>query len=79
MRLSQLGGKEIIDLKNGERLGVLGETDLEIDDRTGHIKALLIPVPRVFGFKKDKEEVKIYWKHIKKIGTDMIIIDDTNR
>jgi YlmC/YmxH family sporulation protein len=79
MRLSQLGGKEIIDLKNGERLGILGETDLEIDDRTGHIKSLLIPVPKMFGFKKDQEEVRIYWKHIKKIGTDMIIIDDTNR
>jgi YlmC/YmxH family sporulation protein len=78
MRLSQLGGKEIIDLKNGERLGILGETDLEIDDRTGHIKTLLIPSPRMFGVKKDREEIRIYWKHIKKIGTDMIIIDDNN-
>ncbi len=43
MRLSELSGKEIVDLKKAERLGVLGQTDLEIDETTGHIKAFIIP------------------------------------
>ncbi len=75
LRLSELSGKEIVDVKKAERLGVLGQTDLEIDVNTGQIKALLIPSLKWFGLKRQGEEVKVPWTHIKKIGQDMIIID----
>lgn len=75
MRLSELGGKEIVDVKRAERLGVLGHTDLEINETTGEIKSLIIPSLKWFGLKKEGAEIKVPWKHIKKIGTDMIIID----
>lgn len=75
MRLSELSGKEIVDVKKAERLGVLGQTDLEIDESTGQIKALLIPSLKWFGFKRQGGEVRVPWRHIKKIGNDMIIID----
>jgi YlmC/YmxH family sporulation protein len=75
MRLSELSGKEIIDLEKGERMGVLGQADLEIDENTGHIRAMLIPSLKWFGFKRGGTEVRIPWNDIKKIGTDMIIID----
>ena len=75
MRLSEINGKEIIDLKKGERMGVLGQADLEIDETTGHIKALLIPTLKWLGFRKQGEEVRVSWNQIKKIGKDMIIID----
>ncbi|KAA0547886.1 YlmC/YmxH family sporulation protein [Bacillus sp. BGMRC 2118] len=75
MRLSELSGKEIVDLKKAERLGILGQTDLEIDETTGHIKAFIIPTIKWFGFRKQGSEIKVPWHHIKKIGTDMIIID----
>ena len=75
MRLSEKNGKEIIDLKKGERMGVLGQADLEIDETTGHIKALLIPTLKWLGFRKQGEEVRVSWNQIKKIGKDMIIID----
>ena len=42
MRLSELSGKEIVDVKRAERLGVLGQTDLEINE-DGQILALIIP------------------------------------
>lgn len=29
--LSQLGGKEIINLNNGERLGIIADTDIVVD------------------------------------------------
>ena len=64
MRLSELSGKEIVDVKRAERLGVLGQTDLEINE-DGQILALIIP----------SNEIRVPWQHIKKIGTDMIIID----
>ena len=33
MRLSELGGKEIVEINHAERLGVLGQTDLEINEK----------------------------------------------
>lgn len=64
-----------MDVKKAERLGVLGQTDLEIDENTGQIRALLIPSIKWFGFKRQGGEVRVPWHHIKKIGNDMIIID----
>lgn len=75
MRLSELSGKEIVDVKKAERLGILGHTDLEIDETSGEIKALIIPSLKWFGFKRDGGEVRVPWRHIKKIGQDMIILD----
>ncbi|MGJ7921012.1 YlmC/YmxH family sporulation protein [Neobacillus sp. LXY-4] len=75
MKLSELSGKEIVDVKRAERLGVLGQTDLEINEHTGQIEALLIPTLKWFGLRKQGNEVRVPWRHIKKIGNDMIIID----
>lgn len=74
MRLSELSGKEIVDVKRAERLGVLGQTDLEISE-TGQILALLIPQGKWFGLKRQGGETRVPWRHIKKIGADMIILD----
>ncbi|WP_153123795.1 YlmC/YmxH family sporulation protein [Peribacillus tepidiphilus] len=74
MRLSELSGKEIVDVKRAERLGILGQTDLEISE-SGQIVALIIPSVKWFGFRKNGNEIRVPWKHIKKIGSDMIIID----
>lgn len=75
MRLSDLSGKELVDIKRAERLGVLGQTDLEINEQTGQINALIIPSLKWFGFRKQGNEIRVPWQHIKKIGSDMIIID----
>ncbi|QHE52240.1 YlmC/YmxH family sporulation protein [Pontibacillus sp. HMF3514] len=75
MRYRDLSGKEIVDVRQGARLGVLGQTDLEIDPVSGKIKSFLVPSYKWFGMKKEGEEVRIYWRDIKKIGDDMIIID----
>ncbi|GGJ56326.1 YlmC/YmxH family sporulation protein [Anoxybacillus voinovskiensis] len=75
VRLSELSGKEIVDVRRAERLGVLGQTDLEVNEQTGHIQALLIPTGKWFGFRKEGNEIRIPWKYIRKIGEDMVIID----
>ncbi|MDT2045841.1 YlmC/YmxH family sporulation protein [Priestia flexa] len=74
MRLSELSGKEIVDLKRAERLGILGQTDLEFNEQ-GQIKALLIPSMKWFGFRKQGNDVRVPWSHIEKIGTDMVIVN----
>lgn len=75
MRFSEFYGKEVIDVESGEKLGVVGNSDLVIDINSGKIKALLIPEKNNFSFKKTKEEIYISWNSIKKIGSEMIIVD----
>lgn len=52
MNLSEIAGKEIVNLVTGERLGVIGECDLILDETTGGILALLIPKEKGFCQKK---------------------------
>ncbi|MTI48048.1 YlmC/YmxH family sporulation protein [Sporosalibacterium faouarense] len=76
MRLSKLGGKEIVNLNDGGRLGVIADSDLIIDEKTGRILALLVPDRRSqFKFFGDKYEIEIPWDSIRKIGNDMLIIE----
>jgi YlmC/YmxH family sporulation protein len=75
VRLSELSGKEIVDVNRAERLGVLGQTDLEINEKNGQIESLLIPTLKWFGMKRHGGEIRVEWNQIKKIGNDMLIID----
>jgi YlmC/YmxH family sporulation protein len=78
MRLSDLSGKEIVEINRAQRLGVLGQTDLEINVRNGQIESLIIPQMKWFGMKKHREDIRVGWDQIVKIGTDMIILDMEN-
>ena len=76
MNLSEVAGKEIVNLVTGERLGVVGECDLILDETTGEILALLIPREKgFFGMRKDKSVLEVPWRSVRKIGNDMIIIE----
>ena len=74
MRYGDMSNKEIVNINEGARLGILGQTDLEIDRKTGVIRSLIIPNYKWFGLKKEDGEVKIAWSSIEKIGEDMIMI-----
>ena len=75
MRFSEFNGKEIIDLENGERIGIIGHTDLIVDPNSGRIEAILLPRGSFLGLGKNKEEIYIAWEAIKKIGPEMIIVE----
>ncbi|KAB3531329.1 YlmC/YmxH family sporulation protein [Alkaliphilus serpentinus] len=76
MRFSMIGGKEIVNLCDGSRLGVIGDSDMLIDEKTGRIIALLIPDEKsFFSFLSSGTLMEIPWESIKKIGNDMIIIE----
>jgi len=74
MRYHELSGKEIVNLEDGKRLGLLGQTDLELDPKTGQIKAFIIPNYSMFGLRREQDQVKIAWDQIEKVGKDTIII-----
>ncbi|MEC5422643.1 YlmC/YmxH family sporulation protein [Virgibacillus sp. C22-A2] len=75
MRYKDISGKEIVNVTHGSRLGILGQTDMEINEDTGQIESFIIPNYKWFGLKKEGEETKIRWSSIRKIGEDMIMID----
>lgn len=76
MRYGDISGKEIVNVTHGTRLGILGQTDLEINEVTGQIESFIIPNYKWFGLKKEGAETRIRWQSIKKIGEDMIMIED---
>ncbi len=77
MRLMELGNKEIVNLNNGERLGLIADSDLIIDEETGEIISLLVPTKKI-GMRLlglESQGIEIPWNTIRKIGYDMIIIE----
>lgn len=72
MRYSDLAGKEIIDIAEGARVGVISETDLIIDCERGQVRSIIIPTRGRFWRRR---EIVIPWSGIKKIGVDLIIVD----
>ncbi|MFD1037935.1 YlmC/YmxH family sporulation protein [Virgibacillus byunsanensis] len=75
MRYKDISGKEIVDVNHGSRLGILGQTDLEINEKTGQIESFILPNYKWFGLKKEGDETTIHWNSIQKIGKDMIMIE----
>lgn len=73
MKLSELIGKEIINLADGERLGIVTDTEVMVDSETGRIDSIVIPVRG--GPNKRRSSFVIPWKSIKCIGPDLIIVD----
>lgn len=73
MRFSNLGGKDIINLRDGQRLGTLGECDLAIDVETGRISALVIP-PRS-GVLRTRGPSDIPWESVRRIGPEVLIVE----
>ncbi|MGB8954709.1 MAG: YlmC/YmxH family sporulation protein [Tumebacillaceae bacterium] len=74
MRLSEMAGKEMVDVSTGTRIGVLGGADLVIDEETGQIDSILMSSSG-FSFGKKRADAVIPWGAILKIGPDMIVLN----
>ena len=74
MRLSELQQKEIINILNGKRIGIIVDV---IIDTNGNIQKLVLEEKR--GRKFSKEEYEILWSQIVKVGDDIILIDTRNK
>ena len=76
MRLKELIGKEIVNISDGFRLGVIGDSDLLIDPNTGKIEAIVIPDNNAFWSSWfDSKNLTIPWTAIKKIGKEIIVVE----
>lgn len=76
MRLSELAGKEIINIFDGVRLGPVGDSDLIIDPESGEVVSVVLPHRSGFlNFWLERREVVIPWSTVKKVGSEVIIVD----
>lgn len=74
MRLSELQLKEIINISNGKRIGVIVDVIIETN---GQIQKLVLEEKK--GRKFTKEEYEILWSQIVKVGDDIILVDTRNK
>lgn len=71
MRLSDLQNKDIVNIKEGKRVGKI--IDVLIDEQ-GNMKALIIQRLKLFNLTSGAE-MEVKWGQIKKIGSDVILVD----
>lgn len=66
--------KDVINVRTGRRLGEL--VDVEIDERSGRITALVVPGPaKLWGLLGSDRDIVIPWNKIVRIGPDCILVD----
>ncbi|HOM02863.1 MAG TPA: YlmC/YmxH family sporulation protein [Acetivibrio sp.] len=77
-RTSDFREKEVINIKDGRRLGFVG--DVEINLQSGKVEAIVIPSGRsLLGLIGKDNECVIPWEKIKKIGEDIILVEMDDR
>lgn len=71
---TQLQCKEVICVGSGQRLGFVSDVQIEIPE--GKVCAIVVPCPGRFpGGIGHREDYRIPWVCIKKIGPDIVLVD----
>ncbi|MDI6602384.1 MAG: YlmC/YmxH family sporulation protein [Thermoanaerobacteraceae bacterium] len=74
IKISELKEKEVVNIKNGCKLGLITDIDINLED--GVIEALIIPGGNNFlGLFRRNNDIIIPWSYIRKIGEDVILVD----
>ncbi len=73
-RLTDLRDRDVVNVNDGRRLGVV--SDLELDLENGTVKAIVIPAAGgLRGVLGKKNDLVIAWENIVKVGVDTILVD----
>lgn len=70
MRLSDLQDKDIVNIKDGKKIGSI--IDVNIDEK-GIMKSLVVEESK-FKLFNGKNETEVSWMQIEKIGEDVILV-----
>ena len=74
MRICELREKEVINICDGEKLGNV--CDIEFEERTGKIIALIIPGPcKILGIIGRDQEYIIPYECVQRIGSDVVVVE----
>lgn len=75
-KVSDLRLREVINISDGRRLGLIKDIDIDLDE--GRIGAIILPGMgggRFLGFLGREEEIIVPWDRIRKIGMDVILVE----
>lgn len=73
MRMSELQAKDIVNTKDGKKLGKI--IDLIVSD-DGYVEYLIVEPTKIFKkYMGMSEETKVSFKQIVKFGEDVILVD----
>ena len=72
MRISDIMEKEIINVKNGKKLGFI--TDIYLDVENGKVSSFSITGSSGNFFSRGAEIDTVFWRDILRIGCDTIIV-----
>ena len=75
MSLSELKSRDVVNTLDGKRMGKV--MDLEFDERTGQVEALVVPGEFKVGslLRGEKCGIVIPWQRICKIGENVILVE----
>ena len=74
VRISDLRDRDVVNVNDGKRLGVISDVDLNIEN--GTVKAIIIPGAGGFmGVLGKKHDLVISWDKVIKVGVDTILVD----
>ncbi len=73
MNLSEFQNKDVINIKDGKKIGNI--IDCKINRETGQIISFtLVPFKGVFSFK-GSNKIEIEYKNIERIGEDVVLVN----
>lgn len=75
VRLSELIGKDIVNINNGSRLGTVADSDLVVDMESGAIDSIILPSRGGIFSIWDHSNLTVPWSAIRKIGSEVIIVE----
>ncbi|NMA92865.1 MAG: YlmC/YmxH family sporulation protein [Firmicutes bacterium] len=74
IRISDLARREVVNVNDGRRLGLI--EDLELDLEQGTVKAVIIPSTSYpWGKMFRSRDYVVLWEKIVKIGIDTVLVD----
>lgn len=76
MRISDFQNKDVVNMKNGNRLGNIIDIDINMLDGSIN-KVIIYNKKSIFNVFK-QEELELNWTLIKKVGDDVILVDLDN-
>ena len=73
-RISDMRSKEVINITDGERLGVI--YDVLFSAETGRITAVILPGgSKLLGLLGRDEDVMIPWENIRRVSNDVVLVE----
>lgn len=71
MRLSELQDKDIINVKDGKKIGNIIDIVINLE---GNLQSIIVEQTKGMRVFSSKEDIEIAWKQIEKIGEDVILV-----